>query len=330
MGKDKDKGKGGNAADSGVFTSSSNALTPVSLESEFVVKYDDLEVKGEIGRGSYGIVCEGRLHGSPVAIKRLQMPERLQADFNAEVALLKRLRHPNIILFLGATVPPDPLCIVIELAEKGTLEHIIAAESEEIGRARRVHYATEIARGMNYLHYAGIIHHDLKPTNVLVSAADVCKVSDFGLSKIINFNATSVTNRGGPGTIVYTAPEVFRGDRISAKADVYSFAICLWELFTRQVPFKGLHVHAICFAVVATHKRPEIDEDWEEDYAQLVREFGIRSRAPARRSTPSSVVLRECSLRWSLCAQPPASAWCTSKRPSTPHDTLLMTPACGQ
>eukprot|EP00126_Sphaerothecum_destruens_P014426 Sdes_comp25045_c0_seq1m22650 len=195
----------------------SKAKFQESLESkpEAKIIYKNLKFGKELGRGGYGIVYSGSYFGSPVAIKKLflNVSESIFAEFHKEVSVMRRLRHPNVLLFIGASTEPDPLCIITELGEKGSLESVL--KQTPISWATRLKYTLDIARGMNYLHHASVIHMDLKPSNVIVTHQDVCKVGDFGLSKIISCESMSVTNQGGGGTVVYTAPEVFRGDRIS-------------------------------------------------------------------------------------------------------------------
>eukprot|EP00127_Corallochytrium_limacisporum_P002591 Clim_evm27s134 gene=Clim_evmTU27s134 len=252
--------------------------------NSFILEYKALSMTDELGRGSFGVVFEGMYFGSPVAIKQLvHMPKDLLADFRREVSVMKRLRHPNIMLFIGATVSPDPLCIVTELCEKGSLQSVMDKEVTTIDYKRRLRMLLDVGRGMNYLHHAGIIHLDLKPSNILVGRDDTCKVADFGLSKILSYKATSMTNQGGGGTVLYTAPEVFRGDRINTKADIYSFAVTMWHLYSLKQPYLGVHMHAVCFNVVAQHKRPEIPRNCETPYAELI----IECWAPAASKRPT-------------------------------------------
>ena len=229
---------------------------PLERGGDVRVLYKELTIGEELGRGAYGVVFSGSYFGSPVAIKKLflNVPNSLVDDFHQEVSVMRRLRHPNVVLFIGACMEPDPLCIITELGHQGSLESVL--EKRKLSWQERIKFSLDIARGMNYLHHASVIHMDLKPSNVIVTDQDVCKVGDFGLSKILNYESMSVTNKGGPGTVAYTAPEVFRGDRIGTKVDVYSFGMCCWQLLLAKRPFEGMHQHAVCFNVVAQHRRP--------------------------------------------------------------------------
>jgi serine/threonine protein kinase len=167
------------------------------------LKYEDLTLGPELGRGGFGVVYKGSVHETPVAIKQLIISISDKACFYNELQVMRRVRHPNCVLFLGATMPPDPMCIVTEYIEKGNLQELIYNKNEVLNKTRILKYILDIARGMNYLHHNGIIHLDLTPANVLVTESYVCKVADFGLSKISEAYTKSITNRGG-GTIFYT------------------------------------------------------------------------------------------------------------------------------
>eukprot|EP00123_Amoebidium_parasiticum_P016151 comp23310_c1_seq1/m.38303 comp23310_c1_seq1/g.38303 ORF comp23310_c1_seq1/g.38303 comp23310_c1_seq1/m.38303 type:complete len:887 (-) comp23310_c1_seq1:115-2775(-) len=252
------------------------------------LSYKDLSLYQELGRGAFGVVYAGSLYGSPVAIKMLHTNISNKEEFIHEINVMRRLRHPNIVLFLGATVQPDPLCIITELVGRGALMKIIEDQNEIIDRERILRYSLDIARGMNYLHHCGVIHLDLTPNNVLVTENYVCKVGDFGLSKVMS-SAASVTNKGG-GTVIYTAPEVYKGERIRTKVDVYSFAICLWQLYYRKLPYEDMHQHAICFNVVANNMRPELQPNNPPPYQDLM----VRSWSLVPRDRPSfDMIIKE-------------------------------------
>ncbi|KNC74085.1 hypothetical protein SARC_13359 [Sphaeroforma arctica JP610] len=122
---------------------------------------------------------------------------------------------------------------------------------------------------MNYLHHSGIVHLDLTPNNILVTENSNCKVGDFGLSKVMSTKAHGEQTNGG--TVVYTAPEVYKGERIRTRVDVYSFAVCLWQLYYRKMPYENMNQHAICFNVVAYNKRPDFDENNLPPFTDLIK-----------------------------------------------------------
>lgn len=152
----------------------------------------DFSTSNIIGKGSFGEILKACWRGTPVAVKRI-LPnlsdDRLVIqDFRHEVNLLVKLRHPNIVQFLGAVTERKPLMLITEYLRGGDL-HQCLKEKGALSLSTAINFALDIARGMAYLHNEPnvIIHRDLKPRNVLLvnSSADHLKVGDFGLSKLI-------------------------------------------------------------------------------------------------------------------------------------------------
>ncbi|KMZ75746.1 putative Protein kinase [Zostera marina] len=179
-----------------------------------------------IGKGSFGEIIRARWRGTPVAVKRI-LPnlcdDRLVIqDFRHEVNLLVKLRHPNVVQFLGAVTEKKPLMLIIEYLRGGDL-HQYLREKGSLSPSIAVNFALDIARGMAYLHNEPnvIVHRDLKPRNVLLvnSNADHLKVSDFGLSKLIKAqNSHDVYKMTGEtGSYRYMAPEVFKHRKYDKK-----------------------------------------------------------------------------------------------------------------
>ncbi|WOL02673.1 serine/threonine-protein kinase STY8 [Canna indica] len=199
-----------------------------------------------IGKGSFGEIIKAYWRGTPVAVKRI-LPslsdDRLVIqDFRHEVNLLVKLRHPNIVQFLGAVTEKKPLMLITEYLRGGDL-HQYLKEKGALSPSTAVNFALDIARGMAYLHNEPnvIIHRDLKPRNVLLvnSSADHLKVGDFGLSKLIKAqNAHDVYKMTGEtGSYRYMAPEVFKHRKYDKKVDVFSFAMILYEMLEGDPPF---------------------------------------------------------------------------------------------
>lgn len=154
---------------------------------------------------------------------------------------MKKLRHPNVLLFMGAVYSPDRLAIVTEFLPRGSLFRTLHKKNQKLDLKRRLRMALDVARGMNYLHRRNppIIHRDLKSSNLLVDKNWTVKVGDFGLSclKI----STVLTTTSGRGTPQWMAPEVLRGECSNEKSDVFSFGVILWELMTEFVPWSQLN-----------------------------------------------------------------------------------------
>ncbi|MBA0580827.1 hypothetical protein Gorai_023028, partial [Gossypium raimondii] len=160
-------------------------------------------------------------------------------EFLSEVAIMKRLRHPNIVLFMGAVTHPPNLSIVTEYLSRGSLYRLLRKPGvrEVLDERRRLSMAYDVAKGMNYLHRRNppIVHRDLKSPNLLVDKKYTVKVCDFGLSRL-KAN-TFLSSKSAAGTPEWMAPEVLRDEPSNEKSDVYSFGVILWELATLQQPW---------------------------------------------------------------------------------------------
>ncbi|XP_010552989.1 PREDICTED: serine/threonine-protein kinase CTR1-like isoform X1 [Tarenaya hassleriana] len=239
------------------------------------VPWSDLVLKEGIGSGSFGTVHRAEWHGSEVAVKIL-----MEQDFHAErvneflreVAIMKRLRHPNIVLFMGAVTQPPNLSIVTEYLSRGSLYQLLhkGGAREQLDERRRFSMAYDVAKGMNYLHNRNppIVHRDLKSPNLLVDKKYTVKVCDFGLSRL-KAN-TFLSSKSAAGTPEWMAPEVLRDEPSNEKSDVYSFGVILWELTTLQHPWSNLNAAQVVAAVGFKGKRLEIPRNLNPQVAAII------------------------------------------------------------
>ncbi|XP_047324415.1 integrin-linked protein kinase 1-like [Impatiens glandulifera] len=198
-----------------------------------------------IGKGSFGEIVKASWRGTPVAVKRilpnLSGDKLVIQDFRHEVNLLVKLRHPNIVQFLGAVTDKKPLMLITEYLRGGDL-HQHLKEKGALSPSTAINFALDIARGMAYLHNEPnvIIHRDLKPRNVLLvnSNADHLKVGDFGLSRLIKSQHAHDVYKmtGETGSYRYMAPEVFKHRKYDKKVDVFSFGMILYEMLEGDPP----------------------------------------------------------------------------------------------
>ncbi|KAJ4908852.1 Serine/threonine-protein kinase CTR1 [Raphanus sativus] len=239
------------------------------------IPWCDLNVKERIGAGSFGTVHRAEWHGSDVAVKIL-----MEQDFHAErvneflreVAIMKRLRHPNIVLFMGAVTQPPNLSIVTEYLSRGSLYRLLhkSGAREQLDERRRLSMAYDVAKGMNYLHNRNppIVHRDLKSPNLLVDKKYTVKVCDFGLSRLKA--STFLSSKTAAGTPEWMAPEVLRDEQSNEKSDVYSFGVILWELATLQQPWGNLNPAQVVAAVGFKNKRLEIPRNLNPQVAAII------------------------------------------------------------
>uniref|UniRef100_A0A7N0T0I3 Protein kinase domain-containing protein n=1 Tax=Kalanchoe fedtschenkoi TaxID=63787 RepID=A0A7N0T0I3_KALFE len=198
----------------------------------------DMEDKILIGEGSFGEVYLVKWRGTAVAAKTIRSSiasnPRVRNAFLKELELWQKLRHPNIVQFLGVLKHPTRLIFLTEYLPNGTL-HDILKKKGRLDPRTAVSYALDIARGMNYLHEHkphAVIHRDLTPRNVLQDASMHLKVTDFGLSKISQErDAYGYKMTGGAGSYRYMAPEVYRRESYGKSVDVFSFALIMHEMF---------------------------------------------------------------------------------------------------
>ncbi|KAJ6347493.1 hypothetical protein OIU76_004050 [Salix suchowensis] len=201
-------------------SSSSKRDSDSNCISDCEIRWEDLQLGEEIGRGSYAAVLRGIWNGSDVAVKIYlgnQYKEETLLDYQKEIDIMKSLRHPNVLLFMGAVYSPERLAIVTEFLPRGSLFKTLHKNSPAVDIRRRLKMALDVARGMNYLHHRNppILHRDLKSSNLLVDKNWTVKVGDFGLSKWKD--AAFLTAKSGRGTPQWMAPEVLRNEPSNEK-----------------------------------------------------------------------------------------------------------------
>lgn len=239
------------------------------------ISWDDLHIKERIGSGSFGTVHRAEWHGSDVAVKVLSV-QNFQDDqlkeFLREVAIMKRIRHPNVVLFMGAVTQSPHLSIVTEYLPRGSLFRLIhrPGSDEAMDQRRRLRMALDVAKGINYLHCLSppIVHWDLKTPNLLVDKNWNVKVCDFGLSR---FKAnTFISSKSVAGTPEWMAPEFLRGEPSNEKSDVFSFGVILWELVTMKQPWAELGPAQVVGAVAFQNRKLTIPQTTSPMLASLI------------------------------------------------------------
>ncbi|XP_043719822.1 receptor-like kinase TMK4 [Telopea speciosissima] len=195
-----------------------------------------------LGRGGFGVVYKGVLHdGTQIAVKRMEcaaMGTKGMNEFQAEIAVLTKVRHRHLVALLGFCVNGNERLLVYEYMPQGTLgEHLFDCNANgypPLTWKQRVTIALDVARGVEYLHglaQQSFIHRDLKPSNILIGDDMRAKVSDFGLVKNAPDGKFSIETRLA-GTFGYLAPEYAATGRVTTKVDVYAYGVVLMELIT--------------------------------------------------------------------------------------------------
>ncbi|KAJ6702258.1 KINASE SUPERFAMILY WITH OCTICOSAPEPTIDE/PHOX/BEM1P DOMAIN-CONTAINING PROTEIN [Salix koriyanagi] len=167
------------------------------------------------------------------------------------------------------------MATVTEYMVNGSLRRVLRKKDRALDRRKKLIIALDAAFGMEYLHLRDIIHFDLKCDNLLVNLKDpqrpICKVGDFGLSKI---KRNTLVSGGVRGTLPWMAPELLDGNsnRVSEKVDVFSFGIAMWEILTGEEPYANMQFGAIIGGIVSNTLRPRIPENCDAGWRKLIEE----------------------------------------------------------
>ncbi|XP_073898212.1 ephrin type-A receptor 5 isoform X11 [Castor canadensis] len=197
-----------------------------------------ITIERVIGAGEFGEVCSGRLklpgkRELPVAIKTLKVgyTEKQRRDFLGEASIMGQFDHPNIIHLEGVVTKSKPVMIVTEYMENGSLDTFLKKNDGQFTVIQLVGMLRGIAAGMKYLSDMGYVHRDLAARNILINSNLVCKVSDFGLSRVLEDDPEAAyTTRGGKIPIRWTAPEAIAFRKFTSASDVWSYGIVMWEV----------------------------------------------------------------------------------------------------
>jgi len=270
------------------------ALSPETDEWE--MDRTDIVMKHKLGGGQYGDVYEAiwKRYNITIAVKTLREDAMKLCDFLEEAAIMKEMKHPNLVQLLGVCTREPPFYIVTEFMSRGNLlDYLRTCNRNEVNEVVLMYFATQIAAGMSYLESKNFIHRDLAARNCLVGDHQTVKVADFGLARLI-CEDTYTAQPGAKFPIKWTAPEGLAYNKFTTKSDVWAFGILLWEIATYGMsPYPGVEL---------------------TDVYQLL-ESGYRMECPP--GCPASVysLMRDC---WQ---------WDDTKRPSfrqTHHDLEHM------
>ncbi|KAL3818957.1 hypothetical protein ACJIZ3_004862 [Penstemon smallii] len=279
------------------FSGNKEAMEIASCSDQFSgvaeILWEDLQIGERIGIGSYGEVYRADWNGTEVAVKKL-MKQDISGDalaqFKSEIEIMLRMRHPNVVLLMGAVICPPNMSILTEFLPRGSLYKLLHRPNIQIDEKRRIKMALDVAKGMNYLHTSNpiIVHRDLKTPNLLVDKNWVVKVCDFGMSRLQH--NTFLSSKSTAGTAEWMAPEVLRNEPSNEKSDVYSFGVILWELATLRVPWTEMNSMQVVGAVGFQNRHLDIPPILDPLVAEIIRDCWNRN--PQARPSFAQVITR--------------------------------------
>ena len=217
------------------------------------------EIISELGQGAMGVVYKARdpLIGRMVALKTITSglagkPELLER-FYQEARSAGALQHPNIVTIFELGKEGDVPYIAMEFLEGDSLEKIVARR-DAMPLSKKIGFMSQICSALDYAHKHGVIHRDIKPGNIMMTKDGTVKVVDFGIARLVD---TSKTQTGLMiGTPAYMSPQLLRGERADAQADIWALGVMLYEMVAYQRPFLGDNPAALMWNIISQQPKP--------------------------------------------------------------------------
>ncbi len=208
-------------------------------------------VTAPLGEGGMAAVYKAYQAGMDRYVALKVLPQQLAADpqfvgrFRQEAQVLAKLQHPHILPVFDFGEAEGYTYIVMPFVESGELTNLLTGKPLPLAQIRDI--ASQVGDALDYAHSLGLIHRDVKPSNVLIDKRGNCLLTDFGIAKIVE-GASRFTNTGGiVGTPAYMSPEQGRGGKVDVRTDIYALGVMLYEMVTGRVPFDAETPIAIVF-----------------------------------------------------------------------------------
>ncbi|XVF84956.1 hypothetical protein PTKIN_Ptkin17bG0081000 [Pterospermum kingtungense] len=299
----------------GVLFSNSNHYQDHE-EDEWEIDPNNIMFKALVRKGASSEIYKGFYNDQDVTVKVFDWREKIQNPksknnlsmikslFKEEVSFWYKIDHPNIVKLIGAKVDDpefrlrrdsheirllhDMSYVVVEYLSGGTLKSFLSKNREnKLSFKFVIELALHLARGLAYLHSWKLIHGNVKPENMLLDRNLKLKITDFGTNVEISSHE-EVTSESATEAISYMAPEIIDSKPYDRKCDVYSFGICLWEIYCCDTPYPNLKLSELTSAVLYQNLRPEIPKHCPEALADLMKQSWDRD--PSKRPEMEEVV----------------------------------------
>ena len=274
---DSDISYSSHSAHSAISTSSSLyiEMVPFNLRGRaewWELRRDEIKINEKLAEGSNGIINKVKWRGIECVVKYLRHNnnEVEYDDLINEISVISHLRHPRLVLFMGACTLSEPLMLLYEYMPNGSLDNYYYKMSRKFAKQWKpppkymYRWIKELTQAIYFLHncYYPIMHRDIKPSNILLDEDLHIKLTDFGLSRTIKKRHDVYKMSGCTGTLRYMAPEILfnNGEDYNLKIDIYSMALNYWFINTGKVPLKEIDKNPHVVHLIKEGFRPNIKD----------------------------------------------------------------------
>jgi serine/threonine-protein kinase len=264
------------------------------------------EIIAEIGRGAMGAVYKARdpLIGRLVAVKTITTGLSAQANslerFYQEARSAGALQHPNIITIYELGQEKNTPYIAMEYIEGGSLDHFIE-QRQILPLSVKLGYIVRVCEALYYAHRNNVVHRDIKPGNIMVTKEGVVKVVDFGIARLTDMSLTQPNMM--IGSRAYMSPQLYKGERADARADIWAVGVTLYELLAYQRPFNGDSEAELMYRIMTDNPPtlPSLGAECSDELAHIIHMM-LEKKAEDRYQSMEDV-LRDLEPLWKSAQQ---------------------------